>query len=287
MKNNKRTIALFLVLIVVSWTLEIVAGVTLLRWWWTTPWYAGERPGWPPLVVVIVRYGAAHGDAWTPDGVLRVISGIFVGFYVVHAVWNGLLRPVWQRWRLGARCPTEQEERRFETAYATIVRQTHELLASPRWLIAEGPGLDMRWVGYILVVDRELVAHRYFIPLLAHQLAHANSEDRLARRLYAMLAPVPLVGGLFCGWPFAVGHLLTFPVWMLYFRRRVFAADAFAIALGQGGGLMRALEEIYIRVDPSTRGGRVLKPIPYVAERIGRIRSLLLTQRPQGAPRII
>jgi Zn-dependent protease with chaperone function len=140
----------------------------------------------------------------------------------------------------------------------------------------------MRWLGYWLIIDRELLSHRYFTALLAVQLAHANSEDRLAHRLYEMLPHPALVGGVMCGFPFSVGHVLLYPFWMWYWRTREFAADAFAVEMGQGYTLVRALEEIYLRVDPPTRGGRLLKPTPYVAERIDRIQRLLT----QSTPRI-
>ncbi len=297
MMENNKTIYPFLVLIFASWIMELVMGWKVIGWWWGTAWYAWDAPGSESMADELVSLGQTLSSARsgaqmvsvhaTSAGVVGVVFALFVGLHVLHAIWNGLLRPARKRWSLGVRPPTHRENKRFETAYATIARNAVELVGRPRkWLVVDGPGLDMRWHGYILVIDRELLWHRCFVPLLAHQLGHANSEDRLGHRLYEMLPPTSLMVGAVCGWPFSFGHVLTYPFWMWYWRTRVYAADAFAVEVGQGYNLARALSEVYLRVDIATPGGRLLKPMPFVAQRIDRI-GRLLEQRPPGARRVI
>ena len=66
---------------------------------------------------------------------------------------------------------------------------------------------------------------------------------------------------------------------MWYWRERVYSADAFAVSLGQGQALIRALDEIYLKLDQATRGGRWLKPVPYMEHRIHRIERSLALQK--------
>lgn len=292
--DNRKTIYLFLVLIFFSWVIELFVGWELISWWWGTAWFSWSSPGAMSLAQFIADFAQGlHSTTfmrlnlrWTSAGVILFIYELYILLHGMHAVWNGLLRPLMKRWQLGPRRPTDREVKQFEMVYATIVRNAREPVSRPRWLVAEGPGLDMRYIGYPLVIDRELLSHRAFPALLAAQLAHANSEDRLAHRLYAMLPPSTMVAAALGGWPFSIGHALLFPLWMWYWRARVFAGDQFAVECGQGYQLVRALDEIYLRVDTSTRGGRFLKPVPYVASRIDRIQRLL-EQRSPGTSRVI
>jgi hypothetical protein len=38
-------------------------------------------------------------------------------------------------------------------------------------------GMQMQWIGCVLVIDRGLHYSRHFLALLAHELAHSNSFD--------------------------------------------------------------------------------------------------------------
>ena len=294
MKNTK-TVYVFLVLILVTWVLELGLGWKLMEWFFNASWFGFSTPGSKPFAVSIASWGhftlyGSDGTAGrvvdlhlTPLKVMLFFYGVFVAIHVVAACWNGLLRPFFQRWNQGVRFPIGRERQRFEATCAVIARNSPEPIARPhKWLVHDGGGLDMRWHGYRLIIDRELLTHRYFAPLLAVQLAHANSEDRLARRLYAMLPPVGVICGALVGWPFALGHVLTFPAWMWYWKERVYAADAFAVEHGQGPALVQALDRLYLRADTATRGGRFLKPAPYIAQRIGRIQQLLQSGMNQG-----
>lgn len=298
--TNRTTIYVFLLLLFGSWVLEFGLGWLVVHWFYGTAWYAWSIPNAKSLAATIVGFGhfsftANNGTVrtvdfhWTTGGVLLFFFGIYVALHVLNATWWGLLGPFFKRRRLGVRPPVDEERAKFEAAFATVARNSIEPLQRPRrWLIAEGMGVDMRWIGYALVIDREFFNrnYRYLVPLLAHQLAHVNSEDRLAHRLYEMLPRTDALLLIVGGYPVAIGHVLLYPLWMWYWKERLYAADAFAVELGQGHALARALREVYLPVDTATRGGRWLKPEPYVAQRIDRIQRLLAQTTP-GAQRII
>jgi hypothetical protein len=291
--NNRNTVYVFLVLILASWIIEFGAGWKVMEWWFNTSWYAWSYPSSQPIAAFLAslgHYTTSSGRVidlhWTPLGVTLFFFSIFVGLHIVLAVWNGLLHPFFQRWNQGVRHPIAREREQFEAAFAMLSRNSYEPISRPRqWLVADGGGLDMRWHGYKLIIDRELLNHRYFPALLAVQLGHANSEDRLAHRLYAMLPPTAGIVGTVVGWPFSLGHVLTYPFWAWYWKERIYAADAFAVECGQGPALLRALDQLYLRADMATRGGRLLKPVPYIAQRIDRIQRLIDQGHPGAAQR--
>ena len=284
----KRTFYIFMPLILLSWSVEFGIGIPLLQWYWGTAWY---RVGWFSFLsesmsatianVLNTVLGLAHISV-SPVTTANVVTGLvvlFVGVHVLYAFWYGILGPVRERWHLGARKPSLQEQDMFHKAVSLIVSNAHDPISPPRtWRVADGMGLQSRWVGYVLILDRELIQHRFFPAVLAHELGHSNSEDRLARRFYAMLLPVRSVVAIFGGVAFGLGHALLYPIWAWYWRERIYAADAFAAQVGQGYNLIRALE-FYQKLDQMTHGGRVLKPVPYVEQRIDRLRRLLVTSR--------
>jgi hypothetical protein len=290
--NNRNTVYAFLILILASWLIEFGAGWKVMEWWFNTSWYAWSYPGSQPIAAFLAslgRHTTASGRVvdlhWTPLGVTLFFFSIFVGLHFILAVWNGLLHPFFQRWNQGVRHPIARERERFEAAFAALSRDSGQPISRPRqWLVSDGGGLDMRWHGYKLIIDRELLNHRYFPALLAVQLGHANSEDRLAHRLYEMLPPTAGIVGILVGWPFSLGHVLTYPFWAWYWKERIYAADAFAVECGQGPALLRALDQIYLRADMATRGGRFLKPVPYIAQRIDRIQRLIDQRHPGAVP---
>jgi hypothetical protein len=275
----------FIVLVSLSWFMELGLGWIIVRWYWGSSWYTWGESASSMAGLTASLFGAYQ--RWTAEGVLSVFFAVYVLIHIVVAVWGVFLRPFFQRMKLGVRPPIGREVEQFERAFAAIARSAQEPIQGlKRWLVAEGPGLDMRWHGYVLIVDRGLLGHRYFVPLLAHQLGHVNSEDRLAHRLYEMLPATKVAVATLVGFPLALGHVLMYPFWMWYWKERIYMADAFAVSCGQGHQLVRALSEIYLPVDVATRWGRLLKPVPYVAQRVGRIRCLLVPTRP-GAPRVI
>ena len=121
--ENSKTIYPFLTLIFASWIIELVMGWKVIEWWWGTAWYAWDSPGSQSMADELVSLGqmlssarsgaqtvSVHG---TSAGVVGVVFALFVGLHVLHAIWNGLLRPARKRWNLGARSPTDRENKRF------------------------------------------------------------------------------------------------------------------------------------------------------------------------------
>jgi len=273
----KRTSYIFLVLIIGSWIIELLIGARIVYWYWGTNWQTWAGIPYSTAEIIALLSGGRFNLA----GIGLFCLWIYFGLHAVRVAY-GLYGPILQRWKLGARSPSQREREHFEAICASLTRQHTGQVSRPyRWKVADGLGMQARWVGYVLVVDRELLNHRFFAAVLAHHLGHTNSEDRLAHRLYAMLPPTRALAGIIVGLPFAIGHVLLFPFWAWYWRERVFAADLFAVRLGQGPALLKALDELYIKLDQSTKGGRLLKPVPYIEERINRIKGALAQVGPQ------
>jgi hypothetical protein len=260
----------FLLLFVGSWVLELFGGAAFLRWYWGVAWLGGEESLAQLVSDVLMRWKAA------PAGIILSVFGLYLLIHVAYAVWFGIFGPCVTRWQLGVRPPSYREQERMRDALRMLASGTGRSVLTPRsWGIAEGLGMQMRWIGYVLVVDRELINHHYFFPLLAHELYACNSEVRTAQRLYEMLPKVQAVLGVFGGFPFALGHALFYPWWMRYWHQSVFDADGYACDLGQGYALVQALDEWYLRLDQATPGGRKLRKTPYIEERINRLRGRL------------
>jgi hypothetical protein len=295
-----KTWPVFLVLILVSWGIEFGLGIFWLRLVWGAPWFPpfGRDAHTTSLAAEIAQTfnNMVNSSAydltgkhrsllnWTPDGVLVFLTWLFVAVHILNAVWFGFLKPFLRRKKLGARKLSGREREAFNKVFQQIASSIGEPIFPPRLIrSADGLGVQMRWVGNALIIDRELFRNekkgRYFAPLLAHELGHSNSEDRLAHRLYAMLPRPASVVGTIGGFPFALGHVLLYPAWMWYWRQRIYAADSFAVKAGQGPALLRALDTLYLRMDKATAWGREWQPVPYVEERIDRISEQLVTAR--------
>ncbi|MGH2479705.1 MAG: hypothetical protein ACRDHW_08635, partial [Ktedonobacteraceae bacterium] len=287
-----KTWPIFLVLILVSWVIELGLGIVWLRLVWGTPWFrvfaigkhtASLAAGIAQNIDALINNSGyyltdKHRQQvnWTPGDVLTALIWLFVAVHVVNAVWFGFLKPFLRRKKLGARKLSGREREAFNKVFQQIASSTGEQIFPPRLIrSADGLGVQMRWIGNALIIDRELFRDnkkgRYFAPLLAHELGHSNSEDRLAHRLYAMLPRPASVVGTLGGFPFALGHVLLYPAWMWYWRQRIYAADSFAVKAGQGPALLKALDTLYLRMDKATAWGREWQPVPYVEERIDRI----------------
>jgi hypothetical protein len=295
-----KTWIVFLVLILASWGLEFGLGIFWLRLVWGSYWFPpfGSGAHTVSLAGAIAQnvndainssayyYSGSHRRVlnWTLDGVLAAFTWFFVAVHVVNAVWFGFIKPFLKRKKLGARKLSGREREAFEKVYQQIASTIGEPISQPRMIrSADGLGVQMRWIGYALIIDRELFRDtqksRYFAPLLAHELGHSNSEDRLAHRLYDMLPRPAAIVGTLGGLPFALGHVLLYPAWMWYWRERIYAADAFAVRAGQGPALLRALDTLYLRMDKATAWGREWQPVPYVEQRIDRITAQLTPAR--------
>jgi Zn-dependent protease with chaperone function len=268
-----RTSFLFVLLISGTWLLELVVGGKVVTWFWGTDWQFWD--GQPSLAVFFASL--TNGRIQSGSIVLFWLWMFFI-LHIVRVVYS-LYGPFLERWKLGARRPSRREQERFNTVYLSLTREVGRIRKPRCWRVADGLGIQAYWIGYVLVIDRELLHHRYFVPILAHHLGHVKSEERIARRLYAMLPPPLTFAGLFVGLPFAIGLLVLYPVWMWYWRERVYAADRYVVELGQGHALLVVLKELYLKLDQVTKGGRMLKPFPYVEQRIDRIEQFLGVER--------
>jgi len=119
--------------------------------------------------------------------------------------------------------------------------------------------------GRALMLSRGAFDHAVLEPLLAHEAHHVDSLDsRLALALSRLMPLKSQIGvldfggsstsGLVFGlssfamkaaiWVVLCGPVLRFSrgVWGMYWRRREYAADAYAVELGQGYELISLLE---------------------------------------------
>ena len=285
---------MWIALLLFSWGLEGVAGVWFCYHYWTLPGIYSSTgaffigPGeavvqvWNVLLTGLYHTYAPsrHPSLLTQDGLARIFIVIYLVFHVLALV-RGVTAPVRERHKLGIRLrPSSREVQRFERVFSALQRtqamtpDAPPLIRPYSWKVRDDDQeMQMRWIGLVLVIDRGLLMSNHFPPLLAHGLAHVNSYDLLTRSLYAILPPFRW--GLFTllGLPLACGPILLHPVWMEYWRDRVFAADEYAARIGQHQALKRALDDLRWVLDGgrATRGGRWLRETPYIEERIDRL----------------
>ena len=282
------TVYTFLLLIVGSWVLEFALGILILRFVWGTAWLPNGKTSSISLAGTFAQsfnnvfdtnsyllHGTHARLDWTEASIITFLIWVFIALHAVNALWFGFIEPMVRLRKLGARKASGRERDAFEKAFQQLALSSSELINPPRtWRTADGLGLQTRWIGNTLIIDRKLYAHRYFTPLLAHELGNSNSEDRIAHRLYAMLPRIQSVVGTLGGFPLGIGHVLLYPAWLWYWRQRIFAADSFAAKIGQGPALERALDTLYLNMDRATQWGRFWKPVPYVEQRIDRLQNL-------------
>ncbi|MGH2496585.1 MAG: hypothetical protein ACRDIV_17945 [Ktedonobacteraceae bacterium] len=285
---------MWIALLLLTWGIEGVGGVWFCYHYWTFPgihsgagtYFIG--PGnavvqvWNDLVTTLTHEYAPHRQpaVLTQEGLAHFFLTVYVAFHVLALV-IGVIAPMWERSKLGVRKrPSGREVQRFEQVFAMLQRAQATTpdappLKRPRvWKVRDADqGMQMRWIGLVLVIDSGLLDHRHFPPLLAHELAHVSSFDLLTRRLSAILPPFLWSVLTLVGLPLACGPILLHLAWMMYWRDRVFAADEYAARLGQRHALKRALDGLKWMLDGgrATKGGRWLRETPYIEERIDRL----------------
>ena len=284
---------MWIVLLLLSWSIEGAAGVWFCYHYWTLTEIHYDHSSilglgnavvqvWNGLVTSLYHTYAPHRypSLLTQDGLARIFIVVYVAFHVLALV-RGVTAPVRERHKLGVRLwPSGREIQRFEQVFTALGRAQATMpdappLKRPRfWKVRDDDqGMQMRWIGLVLVIDRGLLMSRHFPPLLAHELAHVNSFDLLTRSLYTILPPFRWSILTLLGLPLACGPIVLHPAWMKYWRGRVFAADEYAARLGQRHALKRALDDLRWVLDGgrATRGGRWLRETPYIEERIDRL----------------
>ncbi len=285
---------MWIALLLLTWGIEGVTGVWFCYHYWTFSeihygsgaFFTG--PGKAVVQVVNALITALsheyaphqHPFVLTQEGLARFFIAVYVAAHMLFLV-RGVIAPGRERHKLGVRQrPSGREIQRFEQVFAVLQRAQAATPEAPPlkrpyfWKVRDDDqGMQIRWIGLVLVIDRGLLMSRHFPPLLAHELTHVNSFDLLTRSLYAILPPFRWSLFTLLGLPLACGPILFHPAWMKYWRDRVFAADEYAARLGQRHALRRALDDLRWVLDGgrATQGGRWLRETPYIEERIDRL----------------
>lgn len=193
------------------------------------------------LVVLPVIWLMLLGLGWAPGAYPVALA---VGFVPLLASVLTLALP-WRGWwwQAGGRSPSAVEREAYAEALAQL-RRANPAIRGPRsWLVSDVDGLRAEVYGETLMLTRGLLASGWLTPVLAHELGHVNSFDgRLAASLWRMTTPPRrrlafpwrAIGFLATGE--AAAWLLRSP-WAHYWALREFAADAHAVALGEGANL--------------------------------------------------
>ncbi|MEM8534394.1 MAG: M48 family metalloprotease [Chloroflexota bacterium] len=211
-------------------------------------------------------------------------------------------------WELGARVPSQREQREIEQTFKHLSREGVRL--PHKTFIVDTPTVNAFVVGSTLYLHRQLVWTSYLVPVTAHELGHINSLDgRLNLALHRLLFPGAswFLRGLFhrqdqslsvlssfavrgcflVSWLFfcvltilvlfggGFGTLVLALAWRNYWRGREYYADAFAAKLGQGSQLAEALEANYLLLDMATPWFVWTNRVhPYTEYRIDRLQRL-------------
>ena len=272
-------------LLALSWGLELLAGGWFLYAFWTfQAWsYHGITVPGPGPGVLFTYQALSHLSHHPyPLTLVNIAQFLLVIYALLHvlALVLGLSQPARERHRLGVRMrPGVREIERFERACEQMARSRLNIAGAPAlcrprfWAVRDGRGMQIRWIGWVLVIDQGLLESKHFPALLASQLAHSHSFDLLSRTLFMLFPPFRWAVLTLVGLPNACGKILLYPLWMQYWRSRVYAADEYAARLGQRHQLVRALDELKWAFEGSTatRGGRWLRDTPYIESRIDRL----------------
>lgn len=249
-----------------------------------------------PAVVFRAFFASGIGLAFgLTESQSLLAAGFFAYFPFIRAVVPLICGPVTRtfiRHSYGARNPSEREADLLHDALNACVQDE---VRPPRyvWVIDSGEVPIAFVEGSSLFVQRDAVWSPHLSGLVAHELAHLNSVDQRlstatrwssfpslravgrgllrARGPIILWIPIALIAvqiELMAG-----GHLprLLDPLWRWWWRRREFAADAYAAHLGHGESLAAALEEElpFDSASPWMKG----RSHPYAELRIDRLRA--------------
>lgn len=223
--------------------------------------------------------GFAHDPQLLSQVVAWGFAFLYAGFYLhIGLVILRLLAPAWERFRLGLRKPSERERLQVEVAYdmlEDLAKWTSSMkIKHPRtFLVRDTSEMQVRFMGMKLVIDRPLILsyHTLLPPLLAHELGHYNSSDRITRFLLLFFPPWFCAPGCFIGLALGFGALLTAPIWRIYWRNREYAADQFAVQCDLGPELADFLETYLLPLDRSSAMAKLFRKEPYIEERLDRL----------------
>ena len=266
---------------------------------------AGEAMLAGPVRWLLVYLGAAIGGAWIPFGPSAEALAWAGALMPIAFSAAALLRPgrgwVWGR-RLGARRPTDEEAEKIAAALELLRGADPGLRAPVACYVLDAPSLAAGVRGRALILTPRLVESPSLAAVLAHELGHVSSLDGRLRealerltlwgdplgppqaprgREVSLEASVDSRGALLWGamrWSLRLagggeGRALLAWFWAGYWRRREYAADAYAARLGQGGELARYLTDQGLPFDVPQPGLFLRAPEhPPVALRLERLR---------------
>jgi Zn-dependent protease with chaperone function len=184
----------------------------------------------------------------------------------------------WWAQNLGGREPSERERTAYEDAIELLVSHARGPVRLPSfWFVVDIPQPDAAVCGDALMLSRGLIESDFLPAVVAHELGHLNTSDgKLTAAINRLIInPLPLrrrqkepgerpgvlaasdrllLGITFFGafiWltrkvvGFAKGGFalrILAPLWGSYWRKREYAADRYAAALGQSEELADFLE---------------------------------------------
>lgn len=198
-----------------------------------------------------------------------------------------LILPIDGRWweiSSGGRPPEQDEREAFNDAINEMREYKPKFRVPRHWFVAEDPGRNAAAYAATMSVDRGLLESPNAGGTIAHELGHLNSSDgRLSSAVRLTLIadlPKPTIRPLWSlsfrglAW-FASGSAVLWLMenpWEMYWRSREFAADAYAVLLGQGQALARTLEYDSLPYERPIRRMRYSRAShPYTKQRVTRL----------------
>ena len=254
---------------------------------------------------LLVYLGAATVGAIVPLGLSAEVFAWFAALTPIGWSVAGLFRPgrgwVWGR-RIGARRPTDEEAGKIAAALELLHGADPGLRVPVACYVLDAPSLAAGVRGRALILTPRLIESPSLAAVLAHELGHVSTLDGRLRealerltlwgdplgppqaprgREVSLEASVDSRGALLWGamrWSLRLagggeGRALLAWFWAGYWRRREYAADAYAARLGQGGELARYLSDQALLFD-LPQPGLFLRAAehPPVALRLERLR---------------
>ena len=253
--------------------------------------------------VVIVYYCLWFADVLTGWSIPANTIALIVAFAPLAVSLLSLLCPPliapidghWWEMSTGGRPPEQDEVEAFDEAFNELQQADPGLRAPRHWFVAEEPGYNAAAYASSMRVDRGLLESGYAAAVIAHEMGHLRSSDaHLTSALNLLLLKPMSTPEMWPLWslPFrglvwlASGQAVvwfTDNAWEMYWRSREFAADEYAVRLGQGYALAQSLRHDlpYERAIHRMRFSRATHP--YTKPRIARLQTLILATQAEGA----
>jgi Zn-dependent protease with chaperone function len=228
---------------------------------------------------------------WTiPVNTIATIVGFApLAVSLLAVICPPLIAPIDGRWweiSTGGRPPEPDEQEAFQEAFAELQEADPTLRPPRHWFVAEDQTLNASAYSSSLCVHRGLLESPYAAATIAHEMGHLRTSDARVTSALNLLVlkymPTPQAQP-FWSYPFrawvwlASGQAVFWAMgnsWEMYWRAREFAADEYAINLGQGPTLAEMLTHNALPHEqpiPHMRFSRATHP--YTKPRITRLRA--------------